>query len=708
MPSISQIKTQEDTYDIKDANAITDITINGSSTGVSKTGRAVDLTISSASGGVQKVKVGQSGSPISPDSNGIVTIPDSYPASDTTSIYSSSGTAPVNGQAVASAISNKADASAAITDIDFNDTSSPYLDYYQNGSWVSFCTFSTSVGDNNNHPITSKAVYADQQIQEEEMGVIANLGAKNLLNITTSTNVVNNVDYVHNSDETVSVSTRSSTHAQSSHILMTLGSAWYGRKITLSGCPSGGNYSSGYALYISKVSDSNTIACDPASGSYGQTITLPNEDCQVSILVRANYDISTPILFEPMIRLAEIQDDTFEPYAMTNRELTVNTGIAINAGAKNILKITTSEDTSTYPTFTHAEDGSVFCVGKSNSPQKSHILCTLSQAELYGRKLTLSGCPFGGDYDNKYALYVVDKTNSNNVVAIDTGNGITFTMPGYDCYVAIVLRAGVLNNEGLLFYPMIRDSDIIDNTFVKYAKNNAELTDAIEDINDSIVTSISSSSTDAQIPTASSVYTFVNTNYAQKGTKLSDYGITDAKINNGVITLGSNTITPVQKSNALNNIVTNVEYVTVSGTPRLRATTSNAEGTSTSTDTLFTANTLKSDLGLTGVVPIVCKDYDTINLATASWTNYRGGYLTDVSSQISTLSSDFTKIFSITIYWYSTSGTSPTTAFKSLIPMLGNDNDSSSYPANKIRFFSDVDISVNYSTLKVAVRVVGI
>lgn len=96
----------------------------------------------------------------------------------------------------------------------------------------------------------------------------------------------------------------------------------------LSGCPEGGNRSSGYFLEISgraTASDNwTTIATDIGEGA---TFTITTEmlswvSIHVFIRVRSGKAISTPITYAPMIRLASIQDDTWVPYAKTNKELT--------------------------------------------------------------------------------------------------------------------------------------------------------------------------------------------------------------------------------------------------------------------------------------------------------------------------------------------------------------------------------------------------
>lgn len=59
----------------------------------------------------------------------------------------------------------------------------------------------------------------------------------------------------------------------------------------------------------------------------------------------------------------------------------------------------------------------------------------------------------------------------------------------------------------------------------------------------------------------------LNTNKQDKKTTLDGYGITDAKIENGTITLGSNTITPLTEHQDLSSYVTNVKVGDVPHSP---------------------------------------------------------------------------------------------------------------------------------------------
>lgn len=77
----------------------------------------------------------------------------------------------------------------------------------------------------------------------------------------------------------------------------------------LTGCPSGGSYSDGYALFLAKDSDGTTAYYDEGSGT---NINTSVQSVKLYILVRANVTVNN-LVFRPMIRNATESVD-FSPY----------------------------------------------------------------------------------------------------------------------------------------------------------------------------------------------------------------------------------------------------------------------------------------------------------------------------------------------------------------------------------------------------------
>lgn len=124
-----------------------------------------------------------------------------------------------------------------------------------------------------------------------------------------------------------------------------------GNSYKLTGCPSGGGLSTyGIRAYCRDSSDNN-IANAFDSGS-GVTFTLPigsgyNYD---SIFIRV-YEGATVdhVIFKPMIRLVDDTDETYRPFAMTNKQLTdVINNVPSTAGTYTLQAVRNSDNTITY------------------------------------------------------------------------------------------------------------------------------------------------------------------------------------------------------------------------------------------------------------------------------------------------------------------------------------------------------------------------
>lgn len=93
----------------------------------------------------------------------------------------------------------------------------------------------------------------------------------------------------------------------------------------LSGCPIGGA-SSKYRLVIRKVDSNNIVTTVVTDIGSGISFTISQEDA-ISYRYLLYCDILSGqtvsnLTFKPMLRLASDTDDTYQPYAKTNKELT--------------------------------------------------------------------------------------------------------------------------------------------------------------------------------------------------------------------------------------------------------------------------------------------------------------------------------------------------------------------------------------------------
>lgn len=162
----------------------------------------------------------------------------------------------------------------------------------------------------------------DQARQETEIGVVANAGAKNLLNpllacgyMSQGTQypiTVGGVTFTLNADGSITT-TGSSTATRVLRIPITVPAGSY----RATGCPSGGSSSSYRIDY--RESGTETFIGGVDTGN-GVTLTF-DEDKTFDFCLRISANYSQSATFYPMLHRAEITDDTFVPYAPTNREL---------------------------------------------------------------------------------------------------------------------------------------------------------------------------------------------------------------------------------------------------------------------------------------------------------------------------------------------------------------------------------------------------
>lgn len=144
----------------------------------------------------------------------------------------------------------------------------------------------------------------------------AELGAKNLL----PNNAVSTGIFTVNADGTVTANGQPESTA--SLFLLGSGVAFVPniyKGMILNGCPTGGSDST-YCINVVTSNDGSTNL--DTIRDTGDGITIPDVNyIKVFIRIQASYSVSNK-LFKPMLRLASDPDDTYVPYAMTNKELT--------------------------------------------------------------------------------------------------------------------------------------------------------------------------------------------------------------------------------------------------------------------------------------------------------------------------------------------------------------------------------------------------
>ena len=219
------------------------------------------------------------------------------------------------------------------------------------------------------------------------------LGAKNLLQNTATTQTINNVAFTVNSDDKIVKVTRTAEQTEiATRDLYVVSDEDYkllaGKTLLMTGCPSGG---SNDTYYLECYYNDGTGHWLRDIGN-GLTITLPaTKPATIKFLIGikvASIIPSDGLTFKPMLRLASDPDDTYQPYAMTNMELTEKTNtLPREVFVTTDTRTTTTNDANTLPCgFTRMSDensnlptdgtgGSVWydilTVRQSNDPSKA-------------------------------------------------------------------------------------------------------------------------------------------------------------------------------------------------------------------------------------------------------------------------------------------------------------------------------------------------
>lgn len=170
--------------------------------------------------------------------------------------------------------------------------------------------------------VESGAVYTETSALSESISTLGNnndamlnvLGAKNVLPNNATSQTVSGVTFTKNSDG--SITAQGTPQATISFVIDETFVGEVGKIYTLTGCPSGGSDST---YLLASYLYGNTY--DAKDIGEGADFTVVGGKIQTRIIIYAAAG-SINLTFKPMIRPIGVQDSTYVPYAMTNRELT--------------------------------------------------------------------------------------------------------------------------------------------------------------------------------------------------------------------------------------------------------------------------------------------------------------------------------------------------------------------------------------------------
>jgi len=322
------------------------------------------------------------------------------------------------------------------------------------------------------------------KLNEEKMSYADNgvLGAKNLLPYPfyQTTRTTNGITFTDNGDGTITANGTATADAIFHCLTHITGTTFYqslaGKAVILSGCPAGGANNK-YYFGIYDTSAHN----DVGEGLTYQVLDTPPSSFYIQIVIRSGITVNN-LIFKPMLRLASDPDDTYVPYAPTNREcMSYRTNGVL--GAKNLIPFPYKESSTTKSgtTYTVNSDGSItLSTDAQGATAQSYITLAdqgvpgLREKLLLCKQLTLSG-------GKSASIWL----NINNPGALgnnkDSGKGVTvpFTNTSNLFNIALVVERGTIITTPVTVYPLLRLASDPDDTYQPYAMTNRELTEKV-------------------------------------------------------------------------------------------------------------------------------------------------------------------------------------------------------------------------------------
>ena len=294
---------------------------------------------------------------------------------------------------------------------------------------------------------------------------------KNLLKNNAVTQTVSGVTFTVNSDGSVTVNGTNTSSSTGANLEICSFKNYGTSKLTASLNSTDSN------LYMS-VFDKSWVGigfvCDEEV-----TWDNGNKERLVRLVVKPGATINNVTVY-PMIRYADITDDAYEPYkeSVDERLIKNKSDIAINKSTlgtqcKNLLKNNAVTQTVSGVTFTINDDKSITVNGTATA-QISFIIN--NKVGLGIGNYILTGCPSGGSWNT---FYLTAYASSEWLSAPDFGSGCKIENKTVT-QVVITIASGYTANN-LKFYPMLRDADIIDDTYEPYQPSLYEQIVALEE-----------------------------------------------------------------------------------------------------------------------------------------------------------------------------------------------------------------------------------
>lgn len=214
-------------------------------------------------------------------------------------------------------------------------------------------------------------------------------------------------------------------------------------------------------------------------GENKESFTISNETNfnYNRLLIKAGTVVNN-VVFKPMIRLASIEDDTWEPYTggIPSPNPDYPQDIEVAGESYNLLENTATSKTVNGVEFVVNEDGSVTANGTATNGHGRIFF--VEKMPLPKGKYTLSGCPSGGSNTTYYLRAILYDSNDSQIYyCTDAGYTMPFeiTEEGVVATVFFNFDEGTIANNHTC-YPMIRKASVKNDRYMPYGKGSVEVT----------------------------------------------------------------------------------------------------------------------------------------------------------------------------------------------------------------------------------------
>ena len=296
---------------------------------------------------------------------------------------------------------------------------------------------------------------------------------KNLLKNNAVTKTVSGVTFTINDDKSITVN--GTATAQISFIINDKVGLGIGNYI-LTGCPSGGSWNT---FYLTAYASSAWLSAP----DFGSGCKIENKTVTQVVISIANGYTANNLTFKPMLRDADIIDSTYEPYKesvderlIENKSNAVVNRSTLGYQCKNLLKNIASTKTVSGITFTVNDDKSVTANGTNSTSNYANIIVFKGELEVGTYTLT-------GAVSDAFRIRLGMGTSIDgygSYVGVDNGNGYTFTVTEKALYTVTCQIASGKTASNVIFKPMLRYADIMDDTYEEYQPSLYEQIAALE------------------------------------------------------------------------------------------------------------------------------------------------------------------------------------------------------------------------------------